>query len=135
MMNVLAQTVEVTDEVLAVVFQDGRLLHVPLTWFPRLAAASPQERADHRLIGGGVGIRWSRLDEDISVESLLNQTREDADDISQYFQLVRRDWDGRTYKCNSCGHLVHAEEGRGLRNGIEAHRRKKPGCFEETDHG
>jgi hypothetical protein len=44
---------------------------VPLAWFPRLAHGTPAERANWRLIGGGVGIHWPDLDEDISVESLL----------------------------------------------------------------
>jgi len=44
---------------------------VPLVWFPRLAHGTPAERANWRLIGGGVGIHWPDLDEDISVENLL----------------------------------------------------------------
>jgi hypothetical protein len=50
---------------------DGRTLTVPLEWFPRLRDATPEERADWRLIGCGVGIHWERLDEDISVRGLL----------------------------------------------------------------
>jgi hypothetical protein len=44
---------------------------VPLTWFPRLESASAAERKNWDLIGGGLGIRWGAIDEDISVESLL----------------------------------------------------------------
>jgi hypothetical protein len=43
-----------------------------LTWFPRLQKASPEQRQKWRLIGGGVGIHWEAVDEDISVESLLS---------------------------------------------------------------
>jgi hypothetical protein len=52
-------------------FEDGRELSVPLKWFPRLARASAQQRAEWRLIGGGIGVHWPLLDEDISVENLL----------------------------------------------------------------
>ncbi|MCK9376142.1 MAG: DUF2442 domain-containing protein [Syntrophobacterales bacterium] len=52
-------------------FSDGRTLSVPLAWFPRLFHASPQERANWRLIGKGHGIHWKDLDEDISIEGLL----------------------------------------------------------------
>lgn len=51
--------------------RDGRTIIVPLSWFPRLAAASPRARADWRLIGAGEGIHWNELDEDLSVEGLL----------------------------------------------------------------
>jgi hypothetical protein len=45
--------------------------YAPLAWFPRLAAASPKQKSNWRLIGGGIGVHWPDLDEDISVESLL----------------------------------------------------------------
>ena len=44
---------------------------MPLEWFPRLRDATPEQRKNWRLIGGGVGIHWEDVDEDISVESLL----------------------------------------------------------------
>lgn len=50
---------------------DGRELIVPLEWFPRLRAASAAQLQQYRLIGGGVGISWPDLDEDLSVEGLL----------------------------------------------------------------
>lgn len=50
---------------------DGREIAVPLDWFPDLAAASPKDRKSWQLIGGGLGIRWETIDEDVSVESLL----------------------------------------------------------------
>src|ERR1700689_423156 len=67
----LAQGVNVTDDALTVDLADGRTITVPLAWFPRLAHGTPAERAEWRLIGGGTGIHWPSLDEDISVESLL----------------------------------------------------------------
>jgi hypothetical protein len=44
---------------------------VPLAWFPRLLGASVAQRSDWRLIGGGEGIHWDELDEDLSVRGLL----------------------------------------------------------------
>src|ERR1039457_763050 len=66
-----AQRVTASDEALTVDLADGRTITVPLAWFPRLAHGTPAERANWRLIGGGSGIHWPDLDEDISVESLL----------------------------------------------------------------
>ena len=67
----VAQGVTANDEALIVDLADGRTITVPLAWFPRLAHGTSAERANWRLIGGGVGIHWPDLDEDISVESLL----------------------------------------------------------------
>jgi len=50
---------------------DGRVISVPLAWYPRLEHGSPQERDNWRLIGEGEGIHWPELDEDISIEGLL----------------------------------------------------------------
>jgi|SRR5437870_12921455 len=67
----LAQRVSVTDDALTVDLLDGRTVSVPLSWYPRLAHATPAERANWRLIGRGEGIHWPDLDEDISVAGLL----------------------------------------------------------------
>jgi len=56
---------------LIVRLEDGRAVHVPMDWFPRLRDASAEDLADWRLIGHGVGIHWPRLDEDLSVRGLL----------------------------------------------------------------
>ena len=50
---------------------DGRRLGVPLAYFPRLLNATPDQRKTYILSGGGSGIHWDDLDEDISVEGLL----------------------------------------------------------------
>ena len=68
---VSANAVECTDDELTVHLSDGRNLSVPIVWFPRLAQATPFERADFELLGGGEGIHWPQLDEDISVLGLL----------------------------------------------------------------
>ena len=70
-----AQSVSISDDALAVDLADGRTITVPVAWFPRLAHGTPTERASWRLIGGGEGIHWPDLDEDISAESLLGGRR------------------------------------------------------------
>lgn len=59
------------DETLWARLADGRLLGVPLAYFPRLLHARPEQRASFELSGGGRGIHWEALDEDISVAGLL----------------------------------------------------------------
>lgn len=66
-----ALDVTVTDDKLVVILADGRELSTPLAWFPRLMAATTEQRKNWRLIGRGLGIHWPDVDEDISVESLL----------------------------------------------------------------
>ena len=61
----------ITEDQLIVDLDDGRTISVPLAWYPRLVRGSDAERNDWRLIGGGHGIHWEGLDEDISVEGLL----------------------------------------------------------------
>lgn len=67
----LASDVKVTRDELRVYLSDGRTIAAPLAWYPRLLHGSSQERAEWRLIGGGAGIHWAALDEDISIEGLL----------------------------------------------------------------
>lgn len=67
----LAVDVMCSDDALRVALADGRAVSVPLNWFPRLENATPKERRNWRLIGGGLGIRWEAIDEDVSVENLL----------------------------------------------------------------
>ena len=70
--EVLAVEVSCSTDALSVTLTDGRVVSVPLVWFPRLADASPRQRSDWELIGGGIGIHWEAIDEDISVASLLH---------------------------------------------------------------
>ena len=67
-----AVAVSLSEESLCVRLADGREISVPLEWLPRLRDASPQARNNWRLIGGGIGIHWEELDEDLSVEGLLS---------------------------------------------------------------
>jgi Protein of unknown function (DUF2442) len=66
-----AKNVRVTDRALVVELRDGRVVSVPLSWYPRLAEGSPRERRRWELLGPGIGIHWPDLDEDISVDGLL----------------------------------------------------------------
>jgi hypothetical protein len=67
----LAVEVSCSDDALTVVLDDGGSVCVPIVWFPRLLNATSKERGDWELIGGGLGIHWEAIDEDISVASLL----------------------------------------------------------------
>jgi len=70
-LNSDAIDVETTDSALHVILADGRELIAPLEWFPRLRDATPEQRQNWRLIGGGQGIHWPDVDEDIAVATLL----------------------------------------------------------------
>lgn len=67
----LARRVRFTPGHLVVEMADGRVLWVPLDWYPRLLHGTPQERERCEIIAGGEGIHWPDLDEDLSVEGLL----------------------------------------------------------------
>lgn len=66
-----ATTVNVTDDRLTVELMDGRTISVPIAWYPRLAYGTQRERQNYQIIGAGHGIHWPDLDEDLSVEGLL----------------------------------------------------------------
>jgi hypothetical protein len=63
--------VEITEDELSVRLMDGRTISVPLVWYPRLLNATEAQRKDWRIIGGGYGIHWEAIDEDLSTEGLL----------------------------------------------------------------
>ena len=67
----LAVDARCDENSLLVVLADGREVSIPLEWSPRLQKATPAERDDWRFIGGGVGLHWEAIDEDISIASLL----------------------------------------------------------------
>lgn len=70
--------VEVTDAELIVRLRDGRRLAAPLDWFPRLQAATVEQRANWREAGAGLGIHWPDIDEDIGVAGLLRSAASEA---------------------------------------------------------
>ena len=67
----LIKTVQVSDEEITAVLTDGRTITVPLAWSWRLSEATSEQRTNFRLIGGGEGVHWPEIDEDISVWGML----------------------------------------------------------------
>ena len=63
--------VHLTEHTLSVDLMDGRTFSVPLAWYPRLLHGTPQERQNWKVSGGGAGIHWPDLDEDLSTGGLL----------------------------------------------------------------
>lgn len=60
-----------TEDAMGVDLLDGRTIIVPLAWYPRLLHAAPGQRANWQVCGGGYGIHWPDIDEDLSTEGLL----------------------------------------------------------------
>ncbi len=63
--------VAVTEDELKADLLDGRSITVPLAWYPRLLHATPEQRANWKIAGGGYGVHWPDVDEDLSSEGLL----------------------------------------------------------------
>jgi len=63
--------VRVSEDTLTVDLVDGRTIMVPLAWYPRLLHATQAQRSNWRVAGGGYGIHWPEIDEDLSTEGLL----------------------------------------------------------------
>ncbi len=64
-----AKSVRFDNDSLWVDLSDGRVIAVPLAWFPRLMHATPEQRARVEL--SSRGLHWADLDEDIAVDGLL----------------------------------------------------------------
>lgn len=67
----IAIKVSFTDDMICLVLHDGRQIQTPLEFYPRLAKASKRQLNNYRLMGGGTGIHWNDLDEDLSIESII----------------------------------------------------------------
>ena len=65
--------VKFTRDTLSVALKDGRTITVPLTWYPRLFNATAAQRKNWRISGGGYGIHWPDVNEDLSTEGLLRR--------------------------------------------------------------
>jgi hypothetical protein len=50
---------------------DGRIISVPIRWFPLLREATPEQREHYEIGGGGISLHWAEIDEDLSVANLL----------------------------------------------------------------
>lgn len=67
----IAQDVRFETDGLTVLLTDGRRITTPLSWYPRLAKATPEQRRNWRFIGTGEGIHWPDVDEDLSIAGML----------------------------------------------------------------
>jgi hypothetical protein len=67
----LAKQVDFDEVTMRVTFTDGRILSVPLSWFPMLRDATPEQRAKYEIGGGGVSLHWPDIDEDLSIAGLM----------------------------------------------------------------
>ena len=68
-MTTSAKAVTFDDDSMWVCLDDGRVIAVPLAWFPRLLTATAEQRAQFEL--SPRGIHWEALDEDVSIDGLL----------------------------------------------------------------
>jgi len=66
-----AQNIRFDKHLMSIELTDGRIIGIPLEWFPKLRDANDKQRKNWRLIGKGIGIHWDGIDEDILVETLL----------------------------------------------------------------
>lgn len=112
-----AERVQVTKDSLVVQLEDGRTLTAPLAWYPRLLHGTQAERRNFRLVGGGVGIHWPELDEDVSVDGLLRGLPSGESHASLDRWLAKR----------SRGKVKAPGEGPALKSAVKARRRKISG--------
>jgi hypothetical protein len=69
------EAVYFTRDSLIVDLKDGRSISVPIAWYPRLLKATQRQRASWEICGGGYGIHWPDVDEDLNTEGLLRGAR------------------------------------------------------------
>lgn len=69
--NIRVTRVSSTADTLVVDFEDGRSVHLPLLWYPRLNQATQEQRDRYELMGRGFGVHWPDVDEDLSAKGLL----------------------------------------------------------------
>jgi hypothetical protein len=111
--------VEVTDATLGVTLMDGRTIIVPLAWYPRLLNASETERNNWQIGGGGYGIHWPDIDEDLSTEGLLRGApapRQQLSNVNRSNEVEKRVPMTRRYIGN-----MNGEQYLGNTNTVEVH--------------
>ncbi|RME50667.1 MAG: DUF2442 domain-containing protein [Caldilineae bacterium] len=64
--------IEITDEYITAWLSDGRIVSTPLWWSWRLEQASPEQRANYKLIGSGRTAYWPDVDEHLDVHGFLH---------------------------------------------------------------
>ncbi len=65
------KNVTFTEDSISVDLMDGRTISAPLIWYPRLYHATADQLANWLVSGGGYGIHWPDIDEDLSTDGLL----------------------------------------------------------------
>ncbi len=77
-----------SDDSFTVYLDDGRNINIPLAWYPRLLSGNKKEREQYEFIGGGEGVHWPKLNEDIQVEGLLagRASQESQSSLKKWFQ-------------------------------------------------
>ena len=121
--------VSVSEEALTVELSDGRTLAVPTGWYPRLAYATQEERANWTIIDGGQGVHWRELDEDVSLAGLL------AGRASSEGQQSLRRWLGLRSKSEEAPDDVKAERWILLSHPSPLPPHSKPGELRFPDGG
>src|SRR5688572_15037744 len=86
----VATNVSIANEKLVVDLADGRILLVPLGWYPRLLHATDQERQRWQLLGDGYAIEWSEIDEHIGIEGLIAGRKSGESELSIRRWLANR---------------------------------------------
>ena len=69
--SALAKALKFKDEMMEIHLTDGRIISVPIIWFPLLHEATAEQRERYEIGGGGASLHWEEIDEDISVAGLL----------------------------------------------------------------
>ena len=64
--------VEIVEDMIKAKISDGRIVLVPITWFPRLTNATPANLRKFEISPSGYGVHWPELDEDISIKSFIS---------------------------------------------------------------
>lgn len=68
----LVKALSFDNNSMVVELEDGRELKVPLEQFPKLLDATASQRSNWRKIGGGSGVHWPELDEDLFIPALFS---------------------------------------------------------------
>ena len=87
-----ASKVEVTENEIVISLVDGRKISAPILWYPRLLHGTVEERNHYELMGGGTGIHWPLLDEDLSVSGILrgNPSFESEDSLQSWLEARKQ---------------------------------------------
>ncbi len=86
------EQVTLTDTRLVVTLIDGRIISIPLSWYPRLQHGTLAERINVQISGAGYGLHWPELDEDIGMEGILlgKKSTESAASLQRWLEQRKR---------------------------------------------